>query len=336
MKQVEPITMNPPKAPRKTGRRHTGKPLSKLSDKYRNPSHWGQLLAKLATYLILISISYVFLYPLLNMLSMAFMSTADLINPEVDWIPQSPTLHNFSVASTVLQMPSAMINSFVVSGVFALAQTVVTTLTAFSFARYKFPFKNLLFTLMLLSFVIPAPVVLIPRLMIFTTAQSATGMQLIGTPIPQFLMALLGQGVYSAILILICYNFFKNIPLSLDEAAKIDGANPRQVFWHITIKISVSIILTVFLFSFVWNWNETQATSTFMRTGVDLLPRRLLIFDDIFSQRGADLQGQDGGQAMVNEAYKMAGTLISIAPLLVLYFFTQRQFIEGIENTGIK
>ena len=318
------------------GNRRVVKGLQRTKAKLQLSSHWTSVAAKVMTYLILISISYVFLYPLLNMISMSFMSTSDLINPEVDWIPQHPTIHNFRVASMVLLLPKTLINSTLVSGLFALAQTLVSTLTAFAFARYKFPLKNIFFAFMLLSFIIPLPVVLIPRLMIFTTIQNSAGIQLIGTAIPQFVMAALGQGVYSAILILICYNFFKNIPLSLDEAAKIDGASPKQVFWHITIKLSMTIIITVFLFSFVWNWNETQVTATFMRTGIDLLPQRLMNFDSVFSQRGADLPGPGGGEARINEAYKMAGTLISILPLLVLYFFTQRQFIEGIENTGIK
>lgn len=318
-------------------------PMKRLDDyrrrqaaKLQTGSHWTGVLAKVTAYAILIAFSYIFLYPLLSMLSMSVMSQQDLINPEVDWIPRTFTLHNFRVAAQVLLMPRAMINSFLVSGLFAVAQTLVSTLTGFAFARYSFPGKRILFVLLLLSFIIPVPLVVIPRVMVFTTLQSLTGLQFIGTVIPQFLFALLGQGVNSAILILICYNFFKNIPISLDEAASIDGASPKQVFWHITIKLSFTIIVTIFLFAFVWNWNETYMTSTFIRAGVNLLPQRLGIFDSVFAQRGAELAADGGGEARVNEAYKMAGTLISIAPLLILYFFTQRQFIEGIENTGIK
>src|SRR5690554_4119536 len=107
--------------------------LDHLRARYQMSSHWSALAARIFTYIILISISYVFLYPLLNMISMAFMSTSDLINPEVDWIPQSPTFHNFRVAALVLQMPRSMINSFVISALFALGQTVVSTLTSFAF-----------------------------------------------------------------------------------------------------------------------------------------------------------------------------------------------------------
>jgi len=160
------------------------------------------------------------------------------------------------------------------------------------------------------------------------------GFNLIGTPIPQIVMALLGQGVNSTILILIFYNFFNLIPYSLDEAAMIDGASSIQVFIQIVMKISASTVLVVFLFSFVWNWNETYITATLMgKSGIQLLPAKLNMFDSAF-QTYANA-GRNSAVFRINEAYKMSATLISITPLLILYAFVQRQFIQGIENTGI-
>jgi multiple sugar transport system permease protein len=98
--------------------------------------------------------------------------------------------------------------------------------------------------------------------MVAFTMQDSLGIQMIGTIWPQTLMAFTGQGVFSAILILIFYNFTRMIPPALDEAAAIDGANAFQTFYHIILKLSVTTILVVFLFAFVWNWNETQITTT--------------------------------------------------------------------------
>lgn len=183
--------------------------------------------------------------------------------------------------------------------------------------------------MILLAFIIPVPVLMIPRLMMFVTAQEAFGISLIGTPVPQVLMALFGQGVYSTVLILIFYNFFNLIPHVLDEAAMIDGASPMKVFLHVAVRMSLSTVLVVFLFSFVWNWNETYVTGTFVRSSIELLPAKLNLFDSEFESLVT------GNAFKINEAYKMAATFISIAPLLVLYAFVQRRFIEGIENTGI-
>jgi multiple sugar transport system permease protein len=171
--------------------------------------------------------------------------------------------------------------------------------------------------------------------MMFITVQNTTGIKLIGTIFPQLMMSIAGQGVYSAILILIFFNFFKMIPVSLDEAARIDGATSWQVFYHIILKMSVPTIATVFLFSFVWNYNESYITSTFVRSAMKLMPLQLSLFDSIFERMSANVPGAPGGQFRINESFKMAATLITMAPMMIMYLFVQRQFVEGIEKTGI-
>ena len=171
-------------------------------------------------------------------------------------------------------------------------------------------------------------------IMMIVWAQGALDTVLLGTVIPQFTMALLGQGVNSAILILIFFNFFKMIPNVLYEAAKIDGASAMEQFWHITIKMSFSTIVVVFLFSFVWNWNETYVTDILIGESIELLPSQLRIFNSIFDNRAPAIPGQ-GGEARISEAYKMAATLLTMIPLFVIYFIAQKQFVEGIEKTGI-
>ncbi len=285
-------------------------------------------------YILLITISYVFIFPFINMLSLALMSPADIINVEVDFIPSGIYLNNFRIALDVLDGYKALFNSIWFSGVLAIAQTVVSAITGYAFARYDFRFKGILFALILVSFIVPVPIIFIPRFMMFIGAQSATGIKLIGTVIPQLVLAFFGQGVNSAILILIFYNFFKMIPNVLYEAARIDGASARHQFWHITIKMSLSTIVVVFLFSFVWNWNETYVTNQLVGDNMVLLPSQLAIFDTLFENRAPAGPGPEG-TARISEAYRMAATLLSMLPLFVIYFVAQKQFVEGIENTGI-
>jgi len=288
--------------------------------------------AKGSIYFLLICIAYIYMLPLLRMVSSMFMSESDLINPAVDWIPQNPSTLNIRVALNVLNVRETLVNSIWFSALLAGAQTLVSALTGYAFARFNFKFKKVFIVLLIATFIIPLPVLLAPRLMMFIMAGNVTGIQMIGTPIPQVMMAFLGQGVHSSILILIFYSFLKLIPYSLDEAAMIDGASVRQIFWHIIIKMSLTTILVVFLFSFVWNWNESYQTFTLLRQGVTLLPQRLTMFESLFY--GA-VAGTDAASALINEAYRLSATFVSIAPLLVLYAFVQRQFISGIENTGI-
>ncbi|NLM86025.1 MAG: carbohydrate ABC transporter permease [Clostridiales bacterium] len=291
---------------------------------------WG-VLSKAAIYALLIVVSYLFLEPIVTIISKTFMNAQDIVDPAVQWLPRSVSLTNLEVASKVLRLPHSLLNSIGFSSLLAFCQVVVSALTGYAFSRYQFRFKNFWFMMLLLAFILPLPVLMIPRLMMFTTAQEAMKISLIGTPIPQVLMAVLGQGTYSTVLILIFTNFFNMIPRVLDEAAMIDGANSAQVFFHVTVRLSISTILVVFLLSFVWNWNETYVTATLVRSSIELLPHKLNAFDSQFDS----LVSAQGGGFRLNEAYKMAATLIAILPLVVLYIFVQKKFIQGIENAGI-
>ncbi len=288
---------------------------------------------RLCIYFVLVCVSFIYLEPIFRMISMAFMSGKDVIDPSVEWLPKSPSVDNLIVAGTVLDLKTTLVNSIWFSALLAVSQTIVSGLTGFALSRYSFKFKNIWLIMIILAFILPLPLLMIPRLMMFMTVQNILGFSLIGTPIPQILMALLGQGVNSTILILIFYNFFNLIPYSLDEAAMIDGASPLQVFIQIAMKISASSVLVIFLFSFVWNWNETYVTGTLVRNSVELLPAKLNMFDNAFQRFAA--AGRGTAEFRINEAYKLSATLISITPLLILYAFVQRKFIQGIENTGI-
>ena len=312
--------------------------IHKLSAKlnffyYKEIRQKGRLFS-LILVAILLAFSYVFLYPLMRMITMSIMSEADLLNPEVAWIPQNLTMKSYRVAAAVLRLGSTLFNTLWFTIILASAQTTVTALTSYAFARFNFKFKRFWFIMVLISFILPVPVLLIPRIMTFITFQNLTGIRMFGTIWPQLAMTLSGQGIYSAILILIFYNFFRLIPHSLDEAARIDGANSFQIFVKIFLGLSVPTLFTVFLFSFLWNWNESYVTATFVRGGLRLITPQLAVFDNNFVQMAGSLPDMAEG-ARINEAYKMAATMISIMPLLVMYTFVQRKFIQGIEQTGI-
>lgn len=292
---------------------------------------WRNKISKGAIYFVLICVGFVYLEPIFEIIAKTFMSAEDIIDPSVTWVPKNLSLNNLKVASTVLKVGPTLRNTILWSGGLALAQTLVSALTAYALSRFEFKFKNFWFVMIILAFIIPTPVTMIPRLMMFVSVQDATALQLVGTAIPQVSMAILGQGVYSAVLILIFYTAFNMIPRVLDEAAQIDGASSLKIFWFVVVKMSATTILVVFLFSFVWNWNETYITGTLLRSNIELLPAKLNMFNSEFSSMAV----AQGGAFKLNKAYKMAATLISISPLLLLYVFVQKQFIQGIENTGI-
>jgi multiple sugar transport system permease protein len=316
---------------------------SKIKTKEYVRSHKSRithLISQIVIYVFLITIAYVFLYPILKMFSISFMESSDLVNPEIIWFPARISFSNYAVAWKVLNGSKSLLNSIQYSFLLALFQTIVSALTGFAFARYEFKGKKVLFTILLLSFLIPIPILLITQYNMFNTlyrALSWTGPgKGLNTYQSQLIMAFFGQGVNSAILIMIFVNFFKLIPNDLYEAGKIDGANPIQLFWHITIKLSLSTIVVVFLFSFVWNWNETYVTNMLVGDGVELFTNQLGKFDSLFGTRTSDTTRPDGGTGLqLVESYKMAATVVSIIPLLLIYFVGQKSFVQGIEKTGI-
>lgn len=276
-------------------------------------------------YIVLVAICFVFVFPIIELLSNSFMSTEDALAPDVVWVPNDPTLGNYEVALEVMSYFKAMFNSVWVSGLLAVIQTAVSALTGYAFARYEFKLKKFLFASLIIAFIIPIQLLTAAHQIIFTTAGDILGSSLYGSLIPQLVLVIFGQGVNSAILIIIFQSFFAKIPRDLYEAAQIDGANTIQVFWFVTVRISLPIIFVVFLFGFVWNWNEDFVKNVYLAGSIELLTDKLGLFETLLGQ----------GSTRISQTYKSAATILSMLPLILLYIFTQKQFVEGIESAGI-
>jgi multiple sugar transport system permease protein len=281
-------------------------------------------LAKIVIYVLLISIGFLYIYPLLYMLSNSFKSQSDIVNPMVNWVPTSLYMGNYERAFKVLNFFPTLGKSLVVTLIPALFQTMITALIGYGFAKFDFKFKKMWLVLVLMTFVIPVQVYMIPRYVMFFK------FDLLESPLSIILPALFGQGVNSAIFVLIFYQFFKMIPQSINEAAEIDGAGPYYIFFRIGIPLAVPAFITSFLFGLVWYWNETYITSLFLGSGYPNLQLRLANFVSEYTQMYAseDL-------LRINEGVRLAATLLIILPMVIVYFSIQRWFVEGVEKTGV-
>jgi len=285
------------------------------------------LLMKLVVYALLVGIGFVYIYPILFMISNAMQPMDDLINPAVGWIPTELYFNNFRRGFAVLHYWSTLRTSIFAAGIPALLQTFVCALAGYAFARFEFPLKRLWLVLVVATFIIPVQVTLIPRYIVLHNYG------LIGSYGANFFPAALGQGFRSSIFILVFYNFFKTYPRSLDEAAVMDGASKIKVFIRIALPISVPAIIVSVLFTFIWYWNETYVTSLFVGMQSPTMPIRLQSFVAEFERL---FPAEDGSPInRINESLRMAGTLLAIFQLLVLYMCTQRQFVESVETSGI-
>ena len=284
------------------------------------------VLPAIIIYILLILFGFVFVYPILYMIAYSFMSTADLVDPNVNYVPTSLEWSNYFEAWKVLNYPKVLLQTMLVSVVPAICQTVVCALTGWGLARFAFKGKNVLFGLIIFTFIIPSCLVMLPTVALYAK------FKITGTPFAYILPALFGQGFKSAVFILIFYQYFKSIPNTIIEAAEIDGANTFRVFWSIGIPSAKSAILLTILLSVVWYYNETVLASIFFGSQITTLPLGLESFKDAFN---AIYQGGDASSKSINEAIYMAGTVLNILPLVVLYAFTQKFFIQGMDKAGI-
>lgn len=276
-------------------------------------------------YALLILFGFVYIYPMLYMLAYSLMGESDVANPLVTYWPTEWQWSNYREASQTLDFFNTLLQTAYISVLPSLFQTVACGLTAYGLARFRFPGKKLIFGMIILTFIIPPQLTMMPQLIIFTKFGFA------GNVLSFMIPAALGQGIKSAVFILIFYQFFRGIPDSVVEAAKIDGANSFQIFTRIGIPAAVPAILLSFLLSVVWYYNETVLSTVYLGNSIKMLPLEL----EKFAQTYRDLFITDSSGRSVSEAVYMAGTLLNVLPLIVMYFFTQKYFVDGIDKAGI-
>jgi len=180
-------------------------------------------------YLLLLAIGFVYLYPLLFMFVTSMKSPSDLLNPMVQWVPTGFYSGNYEKAFRVLDYPTTLLNSIMVSVIPSLITAAVCSLVGYGLARYRFFAKNLIFALILATFIIPAQNTVIPQMLTYKS------MGLLGNILSLILPAIFGQGYRSAIFILIFYQTFLSLPKVLEEAARLDGASDLKIFFQIAL-----------------------------------------------------------------------------------------------------
>jgi len=277
-------------------------------------------------YTLLISLGYIYLYPVLYMVTNSFMTMEDIINVAVKWIPSTMNWENYRLVWTEINYPKALLDAFILAGLPAISATVSSAIIGYGFARYDFPLKKLMFVLMIMTFIIPPQITMLPTFRMYTQYS------LLGSIRAFIYPAILGQGLNGAIYILLFYQFFRMIPKSLIESAQLDGASNFKIFTRIAIPLAVPSIIIVFLFSFVWYYNETYLSGLFLR-GSNLMTLPLRIEQYINNFTSIYPEGSRARELM--QAVKLAGNVLTLLPLLVIYFLTQRYFVESIVRTGI-
>jgi multiple sugar transport system permease protein len=295
-------------------------------------------------FILLFGLCFMIIQPILNKISVSFMTEGDLYDPVVINIPAHFTTENYQLAAKLMSYKDAFKNSFFTSLTIGLLQVAVCTLVGYGFARYEFPLKKLWFGCVLLMIIIPPQIMSTSLYLhfkffdvmgIFKLLKGDT-INLRGSVLPYYLMSAGCMGLKNGLYIYLIRQFFRNIPKELEEAAYVDGAGTLKTFIIIMLPDAKPILTSCFLFSFVWQWTDGFYSRMFLGNLKLVSTSLSSIADDLSTY----IASQTGVQSTVSVAYSncilSTGTLMIILPLIILYLFAQKGFVESLSSTGIK
>lgn len=272
-------------------------------------------LGRILSYLVLLLGAAISLIPFLWMISTSLMTLGEATGGRL--IPSQLQLQNYVEAWTTAQFSEFMVNSVLITVITLAGELIISVMAAYAFARMEFPGKNLIFGVLLSSMMIPGMVLMIPNLLTVTWLGRVGPIAWIDNW-PALTIPFMGS-VFSLFLL---RQFFAQIPDELFDAARIDGAGHLRILTSVVLPLSTAPIMVITVLSFIGTWNALAWPLLVTNTS-EWLPIAVGLYNFV----------EDGGSQM---HLIMAGSFITILPILMLYFLTQKQFTESIARSGLK
>ncbi|OQY37535.1 MAG: carbohydrate ABC transporter permease [Chloroflexota bacterium] len=279
---------------------------------------WGRFrkwLKVVMTYSVLIFGVFISITPFVWMILTSLMSLGEAQG--IRWIPSTVHFENYTEAWQRAEFSNFFLNSVKIAAISLTGQLSVSVLAAYAFARIKFPGRNLIFGLMLSTMMIPAMVLIIPNFLTVTWLGRIGPIRWINNW-PALTIPFMGS-VFSVFLL---RQFFAQVPDELYDAARIDGATHLRFLWKIVLPLAKAPMMVIVVFSFIGSWNAL-AWPLLVTNNDDWRPIAVGLYTFI-TEAGQELN------------LMMAGAFITIIPILIIYFFTQKQFTESIARSGLK
>jgi multiple sugar transport system permease protein len=270
---------------------------------------------KVAAYALLIGYALLMFVPFAWSISTSFKPNAEVF--QLNWIPESPTVQGYVTAWTRMDpgLPRLFLNSFIIAGAVTLGNLVLGSLAGYAFARLQFPGRDILFVLVLATLMIPDQLRVVPVYNILIN------LGLVGRGVEAYIGIILIL-IISGTSIFLLRQYFMSIPRDLEEAARIDGAGYLQTFWRVILPLASPALAAVAILQFQGTWNGFFWPLILLRDRSQwTLPLAL---------------GQFRFQFQTDWAPLMAVVVMATLPILVLYLFFQRYFVEGIAASGVK
>ena len=296
--------------------------------------------------LLLFGLCFMIIEPMLTRLGVSLMEERDLYDSTIVLLPRHVTLDNFKIVFALTTFPQSMINTLWTSLLVSVLQVISCTLVGYGFARYDFPLKKFWFGCVVALIIIP-PQTISTSLYTFFAQFDFLGIvklfnhgktiNLRGSVLPYTLMSLTCMGLKDGLYIYMLRQYFRGIPKSLEEAAYVDGCSTMHTFVRIMLPDAMPTILSCFLFSFVWQWTDLFYTRNFLATSYRPIYSTEL---STIVSRMSRYFSADGKPVIVpvgrQQQLISIGVLICCIPLIILYIFTQRTFVQSIAMSGSK
>lgn len=317
---------------------------NKKSEGYLFQKSCKSAAVKVCRAIMLFGMCFMILQPLLNKISISFMEEQDLYNAMVISVPEHFTTANYQLTAYLTNYATAFRNTFVISLTIAIVQVGMSTLVGYGFARFNFPLKNFWFACVILTVVIPTQAISTSLYLhfrffdIFGIIELLTdeALNLRGSVLPYYLMSVTCMGLKNGLYIYLIRQFFRNIPKELEEAAYVDGCGTLKTFIRIMLPDAKPILTSCFLFSFVWQWTDSFYSKTFLGNTSLLSVELSRLGDRLMQYIQIDLRNAAGASVGYTNCIVATGTLMVVVPLLVLYLFAQKGFVESLSSSGIK
>jgi len=267
--------------------------------------------SRLAVHILLAVGALLMIMPFLWMISTSFKSFADSMSVPPKWLPVEWHPDNYLRVIQTIDFGTYYLNTIIVTVGRTAGQLILCSLAAYAFASLRFPFKNAIFLALLAVLMVPSQVVMIPSFVIMREFNWLDTFYVLIVP-----------GVFSAFGTFLLRQFFMTLPKDLEEAAKIDGCSYFRIYWNIYLPLSKAALVSLAIFTILASWNDLlwpliMTSSEEMR---------------VLSIGISSFQGQHS----TDYPLLMAGALMATLPIIILFIFLQRYFIEGIAMNGIK
>lgn len=280
------------------------------------------------------TLTFVVIYPVLTQISASFMSVSDVFNSSVQYIPKSFTLNNYISLWSELNLGRAFLLTIQYTLLIALLQTASATIIGYGLARFNFALNKPLFIMALISLALPPTLFLIPLYKIFANFDifgifaliSGHSLNLLNNELSMVIMAVTATGYRCGLYIILMRQYFRGVPKELEEAAYIDGAGTVRTFLSVMLPNAKTMMITIGLFGFVWTWLDSDFAPTLMYDMPLLSNKFDLIQSIVFNKANSEV---------LTSLYSDTAVVYTVIPLVILYLFTQKFFVQSVERSGL-